>query len=123
MAAYGPVTLSSLATTDIVAPGAPVFVSGTQIDNTIIRLRISTPTMDSNGGSLTGLTKLTVVSAVMTGGVNPFTAKSMTEILAMAGIQKIDVALTPADAGQQKTVDVTVMNLGGTQAFAAACSD
>jgi len=41
----------------------------------------------------------------------------------MAGIQKIDVALTPADAGQQKTVDVTVMNLGGTQAFAAACSD
>lgn len=123
MGKYGPVSVANLVTLDLVSPGMPVFVSLTQVDNRIIRLIIAIPTMDANGDNLSGLSKLTVVSAVMIGGVNPFAAKSMTEILALSGIQKTDVALVPADAGQQKTVEVAIMNLGGTQAFAAACSD
>lgn len=123
MSQYGPLSVYSLATADIVSPGMPTFVSAVQVDNTIIRLKLAMPTMDSNGGNLTGLAKLTIVSLAMTGGVNPFQGKSMTDCLALAGVQKVDVTITPTDAGQQKTVDVNVMNLGGSQAFAAACAD
>lgn len=123
MGQYGPVATSSLLTTDLIAPGMPVFVSATQTNNTTIRLVIALPTMDANGANLTGLTKLSVASAVMTGGTNPFESKSMTEILAMTGVTKTHVTVTPTEAGQQKTVDVPVANLGGMQAFAAACSD
>ena len=120
---YGPVSLSNVTTSDLVAPGMPVFVALNQTGNSIIKATVAIPVMDSDGSNLTGLTKLTIVTAVMTGGVNPFESKGMAEILAMSGVQKVDVTLVPADAGQEKTVDVAVMNLGGVQAFAAACAD
>lgn len=123
MGQYGPVSVANVTTSDLIAPGMPTFVTLKQNDNKIIRATVAIPTMDANGDNLSGLTKLTVATAIMTGGTNPFTGKSMTEILATAGVQKVDVTIVPADAGQQKVVDVTVMNLGGTQAFAAACSD
>ena len=119
---YGPISVYDFQTADVVAPGAPVIVSANQIDNNIVRLTIACPTMDSNGSNLTGLSKLTVVSLPMTVS-NPFESLSMTEALALPGVQSVDVALTPDDAGQQKTVDVAVMNLGGFQAFGAACAD
>ena len=119
---YGPVALGYLQTTDLIAPGMPVFVAAAQIDNATIRLTIAIPTMDANGANLSGLKLLTIATMPMSGGNNPFEGKSMTEILAM-GTAKFDVTLTPEDAGLQKTVDVPVVNLGGVQAFAAACSD
>lgn len=70
-----------------------------------------------------GLTKLTVTSLPMTDGVNPFEAMSMMEILALDGVQTVDIPLTPDNAGTQKEITMVVMNLGGTQAFAAACAD
>lgn len=121
--AYGPVTTADMLTSDMVAPGLVAFVASQQIDNQIIRLTLAMPSVDANGANLTGLTKLTVVTAAMTGGVNPFDGLSMSECLAVAGSTSLDVTLTEADAGQEKQVDVPVMNLGGMQAFAAACAD
>lgn len=123
MGTYGPVSTFTLMTADMVSPGMPVFVSGSQVDNSNISLVLAMPTMDSNGTNLTGLAKVTVVTAVMVGGVNPFTNLSMTELLALPSVTKVHVTLTPDDAGLQKTVLVPVVNLGGQQAFAAACSD
>ena len=123
MGVYGPVSTFTLLTTDVVAPGMPVFVSGVQVDNLNVSLVLAMPVMDANGANLTGLAKLTVATAVMTGGVNPFTGLSMTQIVALPGVTKVNVTLTPDDAGQQKTVVLPVVNLGGQQAFAAACSD
>lgn len=123
MAQYGPISVYSLGTVDLTGPGAPTFVSATQISNTIIRLVIALPTMDSGGGNLTGLVKLSVASLPMVGTTNPFTGKAMNEILVLPSVQKIDVTVSAADAGTQRSVDVSVMNLGGTQAFCAACSD
>lgn len=121
--AYGPMSVNSLATSDQVAPGMPVFVAAQQVDNNIIRLTIALPTMDADGSNLSGLTKLTVVSLPMSGGENPFEGLSMAEALALPGVQQVDVTVTDADAGTEKQVDVAVMNLGGVQAFGAACAD
>ena len=120
---YGPVAVFNLTTTDMVAPGMPTFVSGIQVDNTIVRLVLALPTMDAPGSNLTGLTALTVVTAPMVGGVDPFANKSMTDILAMPNASKVSVTVGPEEAGQQKTVDMPVVNLGGQQAFCAACAD
>jgi len=121
--AYGPLATNSMATADMVAPGMPVFVAANQVSNNIIRLTIALPTMDANGTNLSGLTKLTVVSLPMTDGINPFDGLGMPEALGLPGVQKIDVAVVEADAGTEKQVDVAVMNLGGVQAFGAACAD
>ncbi|HPP22088.1 MAG TPA: hypothetical protein PK235_14810 [Phycisphaerae bacterium] len=72
---------------------------------------------------LSGLKKLTVVTIAMSGGNNPFQGLSMPEALALAGVLNIDVTLSEGDAGQQKVIDIPVVNLGGAQAFAAACAD
>ena len=117
---YGPVVLSNLATSDIVSPAAPTIVSIVQISNTIVRVTLAMPVADFGGGVLSGLTKLTVATIA---GTTAFTGKTMTEILAISGVAKVDVTLTPADAGQQKVVDLPVTNLGGQQSIAAACSD
>jgi len=120
---YGPVTVSEFATTDVVAPGAPIFVLVEQLDNDTMRATLSIPTTDATGGPLTGLTKLTVTTATMSAGANPFDGLSMSEILALPGAASVDVDLTEADAGTQKEVVLPVVNLGGFQALAAACSD
>ena len=120
---YGPVTISEFATTDVVAPGAPTFVLVEQIDNQNIEATIAIPTTDATGGPLTGLTYLTVATATMSEGVNPFEGLSMPEILALPGAASIDIELTEADAGTQKVVTLPVVNLGGFQALAAACKD
>jgi len=110
---YGPVTISEFATSDVVAPGAPTFVLVEQ----------AVPTTDATGGPLTGLTTLTVATATMSEGINPFEGLSMSEILALPGAASVDVELTEADAGTQKVVTLPVVNLGGFQALAAACKD
>jgi len=120
---YGPMAIGTLATTDMVAPGLPVFISATQRTNTSIRLVIAVPSVDADGNNLTGLTKLTVVTVMQSGTANPLTGLTMTAAMALPGVTKLDIALAPADAGQQKTVDVPVLTLGGTQVFGAACSD
>lgn len=121
--AYGPVMITDIVTTDLVAPGAPIFISIQQISNVIVRVICSIPTMDADGNNLTGLKKLTVVTAPMAGGFNPFSGLGMSEILVVPAVVKIDVTLTESDAGTQKSVDMPVVNLGGAQALAAACSD
>ena len=120
---YGPVVLNTFQTNDLVAPGMPVFTNLEQVSNSVVRATLAMPVMDSDGGNLTGLTKLTVATMAMAGVDNPFEALSMAEIVAMAGVTKIVVTISPADAGTEKSVDVPVTNLGGFQAFAAACSD
>jgi hypothetical protein len=121
--AYGPLNFLTITTADLVAPGMPVFVDANQVDNSLISLKLAMPVMDVDGGSLSGLVKLTVVSLPAAGGSNPFEGKTMVECLALPGVQKVDVALTVSDAGLEKSVSVAIMNLGGMQAFAAACSD
>ena len=121
--AYGTVSYGVLNTFDVVAPGAPTFISTQQINNQLVRAVLAIPTVDSDGSNLTGLTKLTVATAVMAGATNPFTGMSMAEILALPGVVSIDVALQASDAGAQKTVELPVVNLGGQQAFAAAAAD
>ena len=120
---YGLMSTNNLVTSDLVAPGMPTFVSIVQESNTIIRLTIAIPVMDADGGNLTGLTKMTVVSLPQVDGTNPFEGIGMPEALVITGVAKFDVTLEPADAGTEKTVDVTVMNLGGAQAFGVACAD
>ena len=120
---YGPMSINSLATADMVSPGMPIFIAANQIDNNIITLTIALPTMDADGSNLSGLAKLIIVSLPMTGGVNPFENMGMNEALALPGVQQIVVAVDVAEAGTEKQVNVPVMNLGGTQAFGAACGD
>ncbi len=120
---YGPTVIAELVTTDMVAPSMPTFVLIEQTDNVTMRAVCSIPTSDVGGGALTGITKLTVATAPMSGGVNPFDGLSMEEILALPEAASVDVALVEADAGTQKEVTLPVVNLGGYQAFAAACSD
>lgn len=120
---YGPVNLSEFQTSDGVAPGAPTFVNVSQLDNNLIRATVALPTTDSNGDNLSGLAKLTVATAPKPGATNPFEGLSMDQILALPGVVKSHVSLTEADAGTQKNVDLSVVNLGGFQALAAAVSD
>jgi len=120
---YGLATISEFATTDVVAPGAPTFVLMEQIDNDTMRATVSIPTTDATGGPLTGLARLTVATATMSAGANPFDGLSMPEILAFAGAASVDVELTEADAGTQKEVILPIVNLGGFHALAAACND
>jgi len=120
---YGPVNLSEFQTSDGVAPGAPVFVNVVQVDNNFVRVTVALPTVDSNGDNLSGLTKLTVATLAKSGPTNPFAGLDMNQILGLAGVVKVDVAVTAADAGTQKDVDLPVVNLGGFQALAAAAAD
>ena len=123
MSTYGPTSGTTVTTFDLVAPGMPVILSATQVDNRIIRTVIVMPVMDANGDNLSGLTKLTIASIVIVGGINPFSGKTMVEILAITGIQKVDIVLTMDDAGQQKTADILIQSLGSSQAISAACAD
>lgn len=120
---YGPVSLGELITADVVAPGMPGFLSVKQSGNNTIKLLITIPSADSDNSPLTGLAKLTVVTAMMLDGINPFVSLSMPEILALSGIALQDVTLSPDSAGTQVEVEMPIVNLGGTQAFAAACCD
>lgn len=121
---YGPVATNAFQTQDLVAPGMPIFTNIEQTSNTVVKVGVALPSMDADGGNLSGLTKLTVATIAMADpATNPFAGKSMVEILALAGVSKVNVTVTASDAGQEKSIDVPVINLGGFQAFAAACSD
>ena len=119
---YGTVSYGTVTTSDIVAPGAPTFISIQQISNQTVSVVLAIPAIDSDGSNLTGLTKITIVTVAMS-GEHPFEGKSMSEVLAVPGVVSIDVSLQESDAGTQKTVEMPVVNLGGQQAFAAACAD
>ncbi len=121
--AYGPMAVASFATTDMVAPGLPIFIASKQVSNKVVRLTVAIPSMDADGSNLTGLTKLTVVTVAMPTAANPLQGLTMTAALALPGVQKVDVTLSPSDAGQNKDIDIPVVSLGSTQAFGAACSD
>lgn len=75
------------------------------------------PSMDADGSNLTGLTKLTVVTVAMPTAANPLQGLTMTAALALPGVQKVDVTLSPSDAGQNKDIDIPVVSLGSTQVF------
>jgi hypothetical protein len=121
---YGPVAYLVMSSLDLVAPNAPAFTNCYQLDNSIYRLKLRLPVVDATGTALTGLTRLTIVSLAMTDEYsNPFEDLNMLDCLALPKVQKIDVAISPADAGTEKEVDVAIINLGGFQAFAAACAD
>jgi len=120
---YGPVSVAEQQAIDTVAPAAPAFVGINQQGDEAWAIDIQLPTLDSDQTPLTGLTKLTVVTLTMVEGSNPFVGLSMDEIKGLPGVVVQDVTLTPEDAGTVKTVNLPVLNLGGFQAFAAACAD
>lgn len=120
---WSAVALTSVVTTDVMAPGAPSFAGVRQISNSQIEATVNLPTLDSDGSELSGLSKLVVATAPFVEGINPFEGLSMPEILALPGVVTAEVVLTDEDAGQQKPVVLPITNLGGNQAVAAACND
>ena len=121
---YGPTNIAQSVDVDLVPPGAPVFSSITQLDNTNIEVKCVVPALDANGAALSGLIKLTVATVIMPDvNVNPFDGLAMDAIMALPDVQVVHVDLVPADAGAEKVVLVPIVNLGGCQALAVACSD
>ena len=121
--AYGPTTGSSLVIADVVAPGAPQWVSEVQKNDVLVTVEILIPATDSDGSPMTGLTKLTVATIAIV-DVDPFIELSMEAALALPGVQFVDYPLTPAEAGATVKLDVPVVAPFGTaQSFIAACSD
>lgn len=120
---YSAVATTDLQSVDAVSPGAPAFLAVTQMDNSNWAVSVQIPLQDADGSPLTGLTKLSLSTLPMTEGINPFLGLSMEECMALPGAITQDVALTPGDAGTSKDLVVPVVNLGGFQAFATACTD
>lgn len=121
---YGPTSVSSLATSDNVAPGAPTFLVIVQEDNDSIQCTVNLPAVDSNGEPLSGLRVLTVATiASDPTGTNPFEGLSMDQILALPTVRSVNEDLEPTDAGGTAEVELPIVNLGGTQWIVAACAD
>jgi hypothetical protein len=121
---YGPVAFSSFGASDVVAPGPPSFAAITQVSNKELIINLTLPAVDSDGSELTGLTLLSVATLpALQDGSNPFEGLGMDAILALSGVAKTDLMITPEQAGQQVNVTLPIVNLGGVQYFAAACSD
>lgn len=112
----GPITRGALETADIVAPGACA-VSAYQTDNQIGSADITFPTVDSDGSPLTGLSRLTLVTAP---AELPLTHD---EILAAPGANVQTVAISPADAGTSRTLQFPLFGVGSPVHYAAWCSD
>ena len=121
--AYSAVAVTDAQMIDSVAPGAPSFLHLDQISNTQIEVEVQLPLQDANGEALSGLKLLVIATTPMTAGENPFSGRSMDEILAMAGVSSFEAQLTTSDAGSSKRMTLPVLNLGGFQAFAAAVAD
>ena len=120
---YGPIAIANVRTSNLGSPGMPIIVEIHQVNNDIIQATIAIPSMDSDGGNLSQLSKLTVATTVVKDRIMPFKDKNMIEILAQPSVQKVDVPLTLMDAGQEKIVSIPVVELGAVQTFAAACTN
>lgn len=120
---WSPVTLGDSPMADVVAPGAPAFLSFNQLDNKFVEANLILPAVDSDGTELTGLTVLAIATAPQLDGVNPFGGLGWLEVTALPGAVVVSTPVTPGDAGATKTIKLPVVALGGVQAFAAACSD
>ncbi|MGI0023169.1 MAG: hypothetical protein ACRD9Q_09950 [Nitrososphaeraceae archaeon] len=122
---FGPVSFATGQSIDEVAPGAPVFVSVTQIGNVSWDCVVRLPETDSDGSPLTGLIKLAVATAPRIDDTNPFEGQSMDTILATPNVPSDIVDLDAESHVPGSEVDVTlpVTKLGDAQQFAASCSD
>ena len=115
----GPIASSVIGTSDIVAPGAPIFGSFRQINNSLGELDVQLPGADSDGSPLTGLKHLSLVTVI---GNDPFAGLSVAEIIA-SGASVVVTPTTDADAGSVKTLSVSVLSPGETQTFYAWADD
>jgi len=115
----GPISSSVVGTSDVVAPGAPIFGSFWQINNSSGELEIQLPGTDSDGSPLTGLKHLNLVTVI---GSDPFAGMSVVEIIAQ-GASVVVTPTTDADAGTVKTLPVSVLSAGGVQTFYAWADD
>jgi hypothetical protein len=121
---YGSVSSQVVATSDSVAPDAPAIVSALQKSNSQIDVTVSLPSADADGSQLSGLKRVDIATApVGSEGANPFEGKAWPEIAAMDGVVLAGLDITPEAAGTQVKITIPVLNLGGSQAIAAACSD
>jgi hypothetical protein len=120
---YGSVSSQVVSTSDSVAPDAPAIVAALQKSNSQIDVTVSLPSADADGSQLSGLKRVDIATAPVVDGVNPFEGKAWPEIAAMEGVAMVGLDITAEQAGQQVTVTIPVLNLGGSQAIAVACSD
>lgn len=115
----GPVAVLTVGTSDVSAPGSPLFGTFTQISNTTGEVDIQLPGADADGSTLTGLKHL---SLAIVAGVDPLAGQSPDQIIG-SGALIIVTPLTDSDAGTVKTLPVTVLNAGEPQTFYAWCDD
>jgi hypothetical protein len=120
---FSSVALYDVQTVDSVAPGVPTITSVIQSSNKTIQVAVTLPILDADGSELSGMTRLVVATAIEVDGLSPFASLSMQDILALPGVVSVEVAVSAADAGAQKLVELPVLNLGGYQEIAAAVSD
>lgn len=112
----GPISRGTLETIDIVAP-AGVAVSAFQVDNQLGAADMVLPTVDSDGSPLTGLSRLTLVTSPLE---LPLTHD---EILAAPGANVQTVAITPADAGSNRSLQFPLYGIGAPVFYACWASD
>lgn len=120
---YGSVSSQVVTTSDSVPPDAPAIVAVAQTSNSQINVDLLLPNNDADGSQLSGLKRVDVATAPVIDGVNPFDGKTWPQIAAMDGVALVGLDITSEQAGQQVTVIIPVLNLGGSQVIAAACSD
>lgn len=120
---FGPVARAVASASDVVAPGLCKITGITQAGKNEFAVSVELPTLDADDTELSGLTGLTIAIVDIVDGNDPSLGLGMTDILALPGVKFVDVALTPADAGTFKTVQVPIVDLHGDQSITAACKD
>jgi hypothetical protein len=111
--------------TDITAPATPIDLVMYSHSKTEFALDFTVPNEDSDGTTLTGLTSARVVTAVENpDGSDPFAGLlSIAQAEAVPNSQIINMPLTPADAGQLKTITFPVLDINKRQYAVLAVSD
>jgi hypothetical protein len=120
--AKSPLVVGVFDMVDVSAPGTPLFLSISQMDNDSAQLMLQMPTQDATGEPLSGLNKLGVLILPVVDGVNPFEGVSADDACFLVGVRSIDIDLEAEDAGTQIAVEIDGLTIG-SWAFAAYCED
>jgi hypothetical protein len=123
---YSPIAFASLAMPDIVAPGVPQLILA-RVASKEVEARVTLPTVDADGGTLTGMTELLIVLLPEeTAGDNPFgttAAGSLETFTAGKGGFSTTIFLTDTDAGKLKTTRFPGLTVGKVYWAAATVKD
>lgn len=112
---YSDVAFSTMALTDITAPGVPE-ISLSRVANREVEVRVTLPTTDSNGEPLSGINELFIGLLKETSpGVNPFETVAPEDIASHAESnsgQSATIFVSDADAGQLKAARFAGLTIG-----------